>query len=266
VQIHIGVTAAKSPPKENLMMKSHLCAGLLALSCGLACTSHSQASAAAEVQSSSQPDTNVSRRSSSTPEVKLLASGETKYPSPSTQMVTFTVGNLDESKGVAVTSGSGCEVKGNPEKTGAGAYKVSVSIPSRAEDGDCSLSVASTATGAMASVEVSYTADPEYWKNAAPDLYAFANSKTWTFKTNTGKTQTFQVTHIENSGERITAMASGPDDANSVFGFSLPDKVAGTFGQCVLQGTLSKDTAILKPIMQIDLCKEVQTLTVKASH
>jgi hypothetical protein len=248
------------------MMKAHLYLGLLALSCGLACTSHSQSSA--QEQSSAQPDTNVSRRTSSTPEVKLTASGEgeTKYPSASTQTISFTVGNLDESKGVAVTAGSGCEVKGSPEKTGAGAYKVSVSIPSRAEDGDCSLSVASTATGAMASVEVSYTADPEYWKKTAPEMYAFANSKTWTFKTSAGKMQTFQVTHIENSGERIAAMATGPDDATSAFGFSLPDKVAGTFGQCVLQGTLSKDTATLKPIVQTDECKAIGTLTVKASN
>lgn len=246
-------------------MKTHLWVSLLALSCGLACTSHSQS--AAQEQNSSQPDTNVSRRSSSTPEVKLTASGEdTKYPSASIQTISFTVGNLDESKGVAVTASSGCEVKGNPEKTAAGAYKVSVSIPSRAEDGDCSLSVASTATGAMASVEVRYTADPEYWKKAAPDMYAFANSKTWTFKTSTGKSQTFQVTHIENSGERIAAMATGPDDATSAFGFSLPDKVAGTYGQCVLQGTLSKDTATLKPIVETDECKAVGTLMVKASN
>ena len=246
------------------MKKIHLCACLLALSCGLACTSHSQS--AAQEQSSSQPDTNVSRRSSSTPEVKLTTSGENKYPSASTQTISFTVGNLDESKGVVVTASSGCKVKGNPEKTGAGAYKVSVSIPSRAEDGDCALGVASTATGAMASVEVSYTADPEYWKKTAPDMYAFANSKTWTFKTSMGKSQTFQVTHIENSGERIAAMATGPDDATSAFGFSLPDKVAGTYGQCVLQGTLSKGTAMLKPIVQTDECKAVGTLTVKASN
>src|SRR5579872_6523970 len=113
------------------MKKTHLWAVLLALSCGLACTSHSQS--AAQEQSSSQPDTNVSRRSSSTPEVKLTTSGEgeTKYPSASTQTISFTVGNLDESKGVSVTAGGGCEVKSNPEKTGAGAYKVSVSIPSQ---------------------------------------------------------------------------------------------------------------------------------------
>lgn len=247
------------------MMKTRLCVGLLAFSCGLACTSHSQSSAAQE-QSTSQPDTNVSRRSSSTPEIKLSASEDTKYPSASTQTIAFTVGNLDESKGVTVTAGNGCELKGSAEKAGAGEYKVTLTIPSKAEDGHCYIGVASTANGAYTAVDISYTADPEYWKKTAPDMYAFANSKTWTFKTSTGKSQTFQVTHIENSGERIAAMATGPDDATSAFGFSLPDKVAGTFGQCVMQGTLSKDTATLKPIVQTDECKAVGTLTVKASN
>ena len=247
------------------MMKTRLCVGLLAFSCALACTSHSQSSAAQE-QSSSQPDTNVSRRSSSTPEVKLSASEDTKYPSPSTQTIAFTVGNLDESKGVTVTTGNGCELKGSAEKSGAGAYKVTLTIPSRAEDGHCYIGVASTANGAYTAVDISYTADSDYWKKTAPDMFAFANSKTWTLKTSTGKSETQHVTHVESSGERIAAMSTGDDDSMAAFGFSLPDKVAGTYKQCVLQGTLSKDTATLKPIVQTDECKEVGTLTVKASN
>lgn len=249
-------------------MKTCLWAGLLALSCGLACTSHSQQSAAQEQeQSSSQPNTNVSRKSSSTPEVKLMASGDdAKYPSDSTQTISFTVGNLDESKGVTVTTGDNCVLKGNAEKTGSGEYKATLTIPSRAEDGHCFLGVASTANGAYTAVDINYTADPNYWKKTAPDMFAFANSKTWIFKTGTGKTQTFQVTHTETTGERIAAMATGPDDATSALGFSMPDKVAGTFGGCVLQGTFSKSTATLNPIVQTDECKQVGTLTVKASN
>jgi hypothetical protein len=248
-------------------MMKRLLSILILSGCCLGCTSHSQSAASAQEQSSSQPNTNVGRRSSSTPEVKLSAAGEsTKYPSDSTQTISFTVGNMDESKGVTVTTGDGCALKGNAEKAGAGAYKVLLNIPSQAEDGHCFIGVASTANGAYTAVDLDYTADPDYWKKTAPDMYAFAHSKTWTFKTSTGKTQTYQVTHVENTGERIAAMATGPDDATSAFGFSMPDKVAGTFGQCVLQGTFTKDTATLKPIMETDECKQVGTVTVKASN
>lgn len=251
------------------MTKTHLLAGLLALSCGLACTSHSQSSAGQEQeQSSSQPNTNISRRSAPTPEVKLSASGdeETKYPSDSTQTIAFTVGSIDESKGLTVTVGSGCTLKGNAQKTGAGAYQVSLNIPSRAEDGHCTIGVASTATGAYAPVEVAYTADPDYWKKTAPNMFAFANSKTWAVKTSTGKTQTFQVTHTETNSNGVGAVATGPDDATLAFGFSLPNKVAGTFAGCVLQGTFSKGTATLNPIVQTDECKQVGTVTIKTSN
>jgi hypothetical protein len=250
------------------MMKIRLWASLLALSCGLACTSHTQQSAAQEqAQSSSQPNTNVSRRSAATPEVKLVASGDEapKYPSDSTQTISFTVGNMDESKGITVTSGGNCVLKSSAEKTGPGAYKVSLNIPSKPEDGNCYIGVASTANGAYTAVDVNYTADPDYWKKAAPDMFAFVNSKTWTIKASAGKTQTFQVTHTGTRDNGMAALATGPDDTNAALGFTLPDKVAGSFGGCVLQGTFSKGTATLNPIVQTDECKQVGTLTVKAS-
>lgn len=250
------------------MKRSYLWASLLVLSCGFACTSHSQD--AERSQSSNTPaDTNVLRRSAATPEVKLTPSTNavaTRYPSASTQTVAFTVGNMDESKGISVTGGNGCTINGSPEKTGASTYMVNVVIPSEAEDGNCDIGVASTASGAYMSAEVPYSADPDYFKKTAPAIYAFANSKTWTFKTSSGKTETQTVMNVQNSANRIAAMTKGSDDSVGVFGFSPPDQVAGTYAGCVMQGTLSNGTATLKPILESDECKKIGTVTIKAAN
>jgi Flp pilus assembly protein TadG len=171
---------------------------------------------------------------------------------------------MDESKGISVTGGNGCTVHGSPQKTGAGAYTVSVVIPSEAEDGNCDIGVASTANGAYMAAEIPYSADPDYFKKAAPAIYAFANSKTWTFKTSSGKTETQTVMNVQNSASRVAAMTKGSDDSVGVFGFTPPDQIAGTYAGCVLQGTLSNGVATLKPILESDDCKKVGTVTVKA--
>jgi hypothetical protein len=251
------------------MMKTCLWAALLALCCGLACTSHSpEAANAQQESSSSRPDANVNRMASSTPEVKLApaANGEaSKYRSGASQPVAFTVTNLDESKGVTASSGNGCTLQGSPQKTGSGAYTVTLNIPSMPEDGSCYIGLASTAKGTYSAVDVPYTADPDYWQKSAPDMYAFVHSKSWTFKTSTGKTQTQPVSHVESNGNRLTAMTTDADGAIAAFGLTPPEEVAGTFQQCVLHGTFHKDTATLTPIMQTDDCKKIGTLTVQAS-
>ncbi|HEY1800585.1 MAG TPA: hypothetical protein VGG46_06575 [Terriglobales bacterium] len=252
------------------MMKAGLVAGILALCCGLACTSHSPEAANAQQESSSpRPDANVNRTASPTPEVKLAPStnGETtKYRSGAAQPVAFTVTNLDESKGVTASSGNGCTLQGSPQKTGAGAYTVTLNIPSMAEDGSCYIGMASNAKGTYSALDVPYTADPDYWQKSAPDMYAFVHSKAWTFKTSTGKSQTQPVSHVESTGSRLSAMTTDADGAISAFGLTPPEEVAGTFEQCVLHGTFHKDTITLTPIMQTDDCKKIGTLTVKASN
>lgn len=252
------------------MMKAGLVVGIFALCCGVACTSHSPEAANAQQESSSpRPNTNVSRMASSTPEVKLVpsANAETpKYHSGAAQPVAFTVTNLDESKGVTASSGNGCTLQGTPQKTANGAYTVTLNIPSMPEDGSCYIGLASTAKGTYSAVDVPYTADPDYWQKSAPDMYAFVHSKAWTFKTSSGKTQTQPVSHVESTGNRISAMTTDADGAMAAFGFTPPEEVAGTFQQCVLHGTFHKDTATLTPIMQTDECKKIGTLTVKASN
>lgn len=252
------------------MMKAGLVVGIFALCCGVACTSHSPEAANAQQESSSSaPNVNVSRMASSTPEVKLApsANGETaKYHSGAAQPVTFTVTNLDDSKGVTTTTGNGCTLQGSPQKGANGAYTVTLNIPSMAEDGNCYIGLASTAKGTYSTVDVPYTADPDYWQKSAPDMYAFVHSKSWTFKTSNGKTQTQQVSRVESTGSRISAMTTDADGAISAFGFTPPEEVAGTFQQCVLHGTFHKDTATLTPIMQTDECKQIGTLRVKASN
>jgi hypothetical protein len=252
------------------MMRMGLVAGILALCCGLACTSHSPEAANAQQESSSaRPNTNVSRTASATPEVKLAPAANAeapRYRSGAAQPVAFTVTNLDESKGVTTSSGNGCTIQGSPQKTGAGAYTVTLNIPSMPEDGSCYIGLASTAKGTYSVVDVPYTADPDYWQKSAPDMYAFVHSKAWTFKTSTGQSQTQRVSHVESTGNRLAAMTTDADGAISAFGFTPPEEVAGTFQQCVLHGTFHKDTATLTPIMQTDDCKKIGTLTVKASN
>jgi hypothetical protein len=252
------------------MMRRGLVVAVLALSCGLACTSHSPELANAQQESnSSRPNTNVNRTASSTPEVKLApaANAETpRYHSGAAQPVSFTVTNLDESKGVTASSGNGCTIQGSPQKTGDGAYTVTLNIPSMPEDGSCYIGLASTAKGTYSAVDVPYTADPDYWKKSAPDMYAFVHSKAWKFTTSDGKSQTQQVSRVESTGNRLAAMTTDADGAISAFGFTPPEEVAGTFQQCVLHGTFHKDTATLTPIMQTDDCKKIGTLTVKASN
>ncbi len=252
------------------MMKAGLVAGILALCCGLACTSHSPEAANAQQESSSpRPDANVNRTASPTPEVKLAPSANaetTKYRSGAAQPVVFTVTNLDESKGVTASSGNGCTIQGSPQKTGAGDYTVTLNIPSMPEDGSCYIGMASNAKGTYSALDVPYTADPDYWQKSAPDMYAFVHSKAWTFKTSTGKSQTQPVSHVETTGSRLSAMTTDADGAISAFGLTPPEAVAGTFQQCVLHGTFHKDTITLTPIMQTDDCKKIGTLTVKASN
>ena len=211
-------------------------------------------------------DTSRQSNARSGPEAELKLVTPTSYPSSSTQSVLVTAARLDESKGVVASAGGGCSAASTPEKNGTGTYKISVTIPSRPEDGTCSVRLVSSADGGSGSVNISYTADPGYWKKAAPAMYSFANSKTWTFHSG----ENMKVFHLlqasPTSGNKLAVLLVGDKDARSGMSVGADNSVMGEFDGCVLEGKFAGSMATLKPMMAGDSCKGVTTVTLMVSN
>jgi hypothetical protein len=195
-----------------------------------------------------------------------LATAES-YPSGTTQTVVISVAKLDDSKGVTASASSGCTASGPAEKAAPETYNVSVNIPARPEDGNCAVRLASVADGAAGSVTVAYLADPEYWKKAAPAMYNFATSKTWTFHSG-NQVKIFQLLQASpNSGNKVGVLLVG--DGNTRAGMSLsPDNgIVGEFEGCVLEGKINGSMATMKPMMAgSESCKGVTVVTLMVSN
>ncbi|HEY7096793.1 MAG TPA: hypothetical protein VH437_08720 [Terriglobales bacterium] len=198
------------------------------------------------------------------PEVKVASTAP--YPSGTTQSVMLNISRADESKGITASSSGGCGIAGSPEKTGLGAYKLTLEIPAHSEDGTCTLRIASGANGGAANVSIAYVADPEYWKHMAPTMYEFAHSKTWVFHSG-DEMKTFHLLETApSSGSKIAVLLVGDKDARAGMSLSPDNSIVGEFNGCVVEGKIAGKTAILKPMMPGDACTGITTVTLNVSN
>jgi hypothetical protein len=201
------------------------------------------------------------------PEISLVENSASSYASGTTQAVVFSVTNLDESKGVSVSTGNGCEVSSAAERVaGSASYRIVVKIPPHADDGICSLRVTSAANRAIASAPIHYSADKNYWKNTAPAMYSFANSRIWMFH-NGSEVKTFRLLEVTpEPGDKLGVLLAGSNNEKAGVSLTPPNGIMSEFGDCVVEGVISGKTATLKPTMPTDNCKSVGTVMLTVSN
>lgn len=197
-------------------------------------------------------------------EIKLAAT--TSYVSGTTQSVMVNVAKLDESKGVVASASGGCVASGPAEQVAPGSYKISVTIPAHPEDGTCSLRLASVADGGAGSVNLSYMADPEYWKRTNPVMFGFANSKVWTFHSGSD-IKIFHLLQVSpGSGNKLGVLLVGDSDSRAGMSVGADNSVVGEFEGCVIEGKFAGSMATLKPMMAGDSCQGITTVTLMVSN
>jgi hypothetical protein len=198
-----------------------------------------------------------------TAEVKLTA--PVAYPSGSTQSVLLSVAKLDESKGVIASANGACSASGAAEKVSPGTYRASITIPAHPEDGVCSIRLTSVSDHNAGAANISYLADPEYWKKNAPAMYTFAHSKTWTFHSGNDM-KIFKLLEASPSSGKLAVLLEGDRSARAGMSLSPDNNIVGEFAGCVLEGKFAGTMATMKPMMQTESCQGVTTVTLMVSN
>jgi hypothetical protein len=210
------------------------------------------------------PPPSQSANPSSQADVKLSA--PVAYPSGSKQQVLFTANNFDDSKGVTATASAACSASGAADKTSPGTFKVEVTISAQPSDGSCPVKLTSVATGATGSANISYSADPNYWKTAAPAMYSFANSKVWTFHSG-NDVKIFKLLEASpSSGNKLAVLLVGDKDSRAGMSVGQDNSVVGEYQGCVVEGKFNGAMAVLKPMDLSESCKGITTVTLMVSN
>jgi hypothetical protein len=197
-------------------------------------------------------------------EVKLTT--PVAYPSGSTQQVSLSANTLDDSRGVTASASGACSTSGAAEKTSPGTFKVAVTISVQPQDGNCPVKLTSAANGAAGSATLSYTADPTYWKSAAPAMYNFANSKIWTFHSG-NDVKVFKLLEASPSaGNKLAVLLVGDKDARAGMSVGQDNSVVGEYQGCVVEGKFNAAMAVLKPMDLSESCKGITTVTLMVSN
>ena len=200
------------------------------------------------------------------PQAAIKLTSPVAYPSGSTQEVLLSAEKLDESKGVQASAGGACTASGAAEKIASGTYKVSVTISAQPGDGSCPITLTSVATGVAGSASLSYSADPNYWKTAAPAMYTFANSKVWTFHSG-NDVRVFKLLEASpSSGNKLAVLLVGDKDARAGMSVGQDNSVVGEYQGCVVEGKFNGTMAVLKPMDPSDSCKGITTVTLMVSN
>jgi hypothetical protein len=210
------------------------------------------------------PPPSQSATSASQADVKLSA--PVSYPSGNTQQVLFTVNNLDDSKGIMASASGACSASATAEKTSPATFKVAVTISAQPQDGTCPVKLTSVANGQAGSAAVSYNADPNYWKAAAPAMYSFANSKVWTFHSG-NDVKVFKLLEASPStGNKLAVLLVGDKGARAGMSVGQDNSVVGEYQGCVVEGKFNGSMAVLKPMDLSESCKGITTVTLMVGN
>jgi hypothetical protein len=203
---------------------------------------------------------------SSAPQAEVKLTTPVAYPSGSTQQVLLSANTLDDSKGMTSGGSGACSTSGTANKTSPGTFKVAVTISAQPQDGSCPVKLTSAANGATGSATLSYTADPTYWKSAAPAMYSFANSKVWTFHSG-NDVRVFKLLEASPSpGNKLAVLLVGDKDARAGISVGQDNSVVGEYQGCVVEGKLNGSMAVLKPMDLSENCKGITTVTLIVSN